>query len=149
MTQSGAESRSAETPESTTAIVWWRSPGALSRAGVAFVWLYHGLVPKLLFCHETELELVQAGPTPLDASTMVLLAGAAEVALGMLVLLTIGKRWPIALSLLGFSALLAGALVLAPATAIQAFNPVSLTVLAMLLCWINLNAVRLQTADRS
>ena len=111
---------------------------ALSRSAIALIWIYHGLIPKIIFQHSTELELVAKGPLVVNETTTILIAGVCEVLLGVCVLLFWRQRWPIALSLVGFSILLLGALIVAPGLAIHAFNPITLTVSAILFCLIQL-----------
>jgi hypothetical protein len=110
---------------------------SISRIGIAFIWLYHGLVPKLIFQHATELELVAKGPVIHSAETTVLIAGVIEVVLGCLVLFLWHHKWPAQASVAGFSFLLLGAVVMSPGHAIHAFNPITLTVSAILLGLIN------------
>ena len=112
---------------------------SLSRLGIAFIWIYHGLVPKLIFQHATELELVSKGPVIHSAETTVLIAGAIEVVLGCLVLVFWRHKWPAQISVVGFSLLLMGAIFISPAHATHAFNPVTLTVSAILFALINLS----------
>ena len=76
---------------------------SLSRIGIAFIWLYHGLIPKLIFRHATELELVAKGPVLHSAETTVLIAGAIEVILGCLVLFQWRHKWPVQASVVGFA----------------------------------------------
>ncbi|MFK7766746.1 MAG: DoxX-like family protein [Mariniblastus sp.] len=110
----------------------------LSRFAVAFIWLYHGLIPKLLFSHPTELELVVKGPTLGTPEMTVFVAGVLEVAIGLTVIVFWRAKWPIYLSLVGFAMLLIGAFALSPEHATHAFNPVSLTVSAIIFCLIQL-----------
>ncbi|MFT5299803.1 MAG: hypothetical protein ACI87E_001760 [Mariniblastus sp.] len=110
----------------------------LSRIGIIFIWLYHGLVPKLLFRDPTELALVELGPTLHSAETTVLIAGAIEVVLGLVVLIYWSQRWPVWLSVLLFTALLIGGVALKPSGAVEAFNPVTLSGSAILFGLINL-----------
>lgn len=119
----------------------------LSRLAIAFIWLYHGLVPKLIFRHATEIELIEKGPMIGSAETMLLLAGVGEVVLGALVLVLWRKSWPIYLSLVAFAMLLMGALTTAPEQAVHAFNPVTLTVSAIMFCLIQIAETK--TVDRS
>lgn len=110
-----------------------------SRLALAFIWLYHGLVPKLIFRHQTELDLVELGPTFHTPETTLLLAGTCEVVLGVLVLILWKQAWPIMLSIAGFAALMIGALWLLPEIAMHAFNPVTLSISAIAFGCINLS----------
>lgn len=89
-----------------------------------------------MFKHVSELKLVAKGPIFVDAETTIAIAGMAEVLIGLLVLIFWKQPWPIVISLAGFSVLLIGAITLSPELAIQAFNPVTLTVSAILFCLI-------------
>jgi uncharacterized membrane protein YphA (DoxX/SURF4 family) len=101
----------------------------ISRIAVAFVWIYHGLVPKLLFADRDELMmLLAAGMPPALASSVMRGLGIAEVLLGLIVLVAQRARWPFLLTVV----LMVGALltvgVTAPAYFAGAFNPASLSV---------------------
>ena len=115
----------------------------LSRFAIVFIWLYHGLIPKLIFRHATELELVNKGPVVGSAETTVLLAGVVEVLAGICVLIFWKRSWPIYLSLFGFVVLLIASVVISPEHAAHAFNPVTLTVSAILFCLIQICESRL------
>jgi len=106
------------------------------------IWIYHGLVPKILFRHVSELELVAKGPIVVDAETTILIAGVAEVLIGLLVLIFWKQGWPIVISLVGFSVLLLGAIALSPEIAIQAFNPVTLSMSAIMFCLIQFQEMK-------
>lgn len=84
----------------------------------------------------TELELIRKGPVIGDEETTILLAGTAEVLLGLCVVVFWSQRWPIYVSLVGFLALLLGAVVISPEHATHAFNPVTLTLSAIIFCLI-------------
>lgn len=110
----------------------------LSRTAIAFIWFYHGLIPKLIYAHATELELIGKGPTIGSPMTTLVAAGVIEVVAGLCVVALWRSRWPIYLSLVGFLGLLFGAFVLDPELATHAFNPVTLTVSAIFFCLIQL-----------
>lgn len=111
----------------------------LSRIAIALIWLYHGLIPKLIFCHATEMELIEKGPLLTTPETTLLIAGIAEVLIGMGVLVFWSRMWPIYLSLVGFSMLLLGALAISPEHATHAFNPITLTLSAIFFCLIQIS----------
>lgn len=99
----------------------------LSRLAIGLIWLYHGLVPKLIFRSATELELIQHGPVVGSAETTLLLAGIGEVVLGLCVFVFWKQAWPALVSIAAFALLLVAAMVIAPETATHAFNPVTLS----------------------
>ena len=112
----------------------------LSRIAIAFIWLYHGLIPKLICSHPTEMELVSKGPMLGSPEITIVVAGVIEVIAGLCVIAFWRSKWPIQLSLIGFTCLLVGSLVIAPEQATHAFNPVTLTVSAIFFCLIQLTA---------
>lgn len=111
---------------------------ALSRSAIVLIWIYHGLVPKIIFKHSSEMELVAKGPLVVNETTTILLAGLAEVLLGICVLVFWKSSWPIVVSLAAFTLLLIGSIVVSPELAIQAFNPITLTISAIVFCLIQL-----------
>jgi hypothetical protein len=70
-----------------------------ARLGLVLVWLYAGLVPKLLGPHPEELTLAGAAlPPGLGPEPAVLALGAAEVGLAGVLLVGWHRRWPLLLS---------------------------------------------------
>ena len=103
----------------------------VARAGLAGVWIYQGLVPKLLAPERGELAIVRAtGLFHGHEKTALLLLGLAEIALGLLMLARPAARWPFAATLLVLPGLAAGALLAAPSSYLLPFNPAGL-ILAM------------------
>lgn len=101
----------------------------LCRASLAFVWIYQGLVPKLLARHPRELALVQAGPVP-DSLAMGALTvfGVGELGFGLALLwFWRDRRLFVAAALLPL-ALTVGAIAATPGVMMGPFNPVVLTV---------------------
>jgi hypothetical protein len=94
------------------------------------------LIPKLIFHHATELELIEKGPMLVDAETTLFVAGIVEVAIGVSVLLCWKRVWPVYVSLVGFCGLLLGAIMISPEHATHAFNPITLTISAIFFCLI-------------
>ena len=74
-------------------LVFWRmkivslSIASACRLTVAFVWLYHGLVPKLLGPHEQEILMnLSVGLSRDGAVLLAKVSGGAEITIGLLVL---------------------------------------------------------------
>ncbi|WP_288132714.1 DoxX-like family protein [Microbulbifer sp.] len=118
---------------------------ALCRLSIAFVWLYHGLVPKLLGPHRDELAMNMAlGLTAENAQLLARVGGVSEVLFSAVVILFWKQRWPLVLTVAGMVALLIYSLIAVPTLAMGAFNPVTtnLCVLALSLValkqWENL-----------
>lgn len=98
----------------------------LCRLTIAFVWLYHGIVPKLLGPHEDELAMNMAlGLTLNEATWVAYCAGVSEVVFAACVLIFWKQRWPLQLSAIGMIVLLAFVAVVQPVFLMAAFNPVS------------------------
>ena len=96
------------------------------------------MIPKLIFQHATELELINKGPLVGTAETTVFLAGIAEVLIGILVLFFWDRILPIYISLAGFVILLLASIAISPGHAVHAFNPITLTISAILFCLIQI-----------
>ena len=123
---------------------------AVARIGIALIFLYHGLAPKLLALHPDELALVVAGGvSQTDAPLVVRAIGTAEVVWAALLL----ARWRSRLLLSATAALMVVALVSVAATApgflVAAFNPVTLNLSVIALCVVGwLSGTGLPSARR-
>ena len=95
----------------------------LTRLTVVFVWLWHGLVPKLLFRSADELAMLHDAGLRSAALPWI---GAAEVALGFLGLILWRWRLYLLLSALAMIAALAAVALRSPRYLWAAFNPVTL-----------------------
>jgi hypothetical protein len=100
---------------------------AVARVTLAFVFLWHGLVPKLLYRHPDELALLRDSGLSANAAThVVVIVGVAEVVYGVALLLLWRVR---ALFLLAAGAMLVitpGILIGSPRFIPAAFTPVTL-----------------------
>jgi uncharacterized membrane protein YphA (DoxX/SURF4 family) len=97
----------------------------LARATIGFVWLWHGIVPKLIVRDPNEqIMLAQAG-LPVELLPLI---GIAEVAFGVAMLLALRQRWLFLLNAGVMMAALAGVAARSPQYLGQAFNPVTLNV---------------------
>jgi hypothetical protein len=110
---------------------------AVARLGVAFVWIYQGLAPKLLAMHPDEQWLLQqAGVDPAHVMTVLLAVGWAEIAFGVVMLWLWRAKWPLWLTILLMVAALSAVAQSAPGQLVAAFNPVSLNLLMAALAGI-------------
>lgn len=100
----------------------------VARLSLAFVWIYQGLVPKLLVSHPTELALLRAGGVPAEFAEMALyVIGSGEVLFGLCLLvfwrtrslLLVAAALPLVLTI--------GVVVGAPGRLVGPFNPIALT----------------------
>jgi hypothetical protein len=112
---------------------------AIARCGLAFVFSYHGLVPKLLAHHADEIAMLRDAGIPVERATSgVLIFGIAEVAFAFCLLLFWHHRWPLIVSIAAMCLGLAGVAINSPRFLYAAFNPVSLNVLVICLAAIDL-----------
>jgi hypothetical protein len=116
---------------------------AVSRTAIALVWIYHGLVPKLLFERPEELAMIVATGLPAEhAVSLMTIMGIAEVSVGAAFLLFWKARWLFVASALAMGVLFVAVAAAAPATLAGAFNPVSLDLLMIALAIVGLVASR-------
>ena len=111
----------------------------ICRTMVAFVWIYHGLVPKLLFEHHDESAMLLAGGIPAEQLTTALtVLGLAEIGLrGAMMIAWRARALFGATIVLMVVALLTVALQ-SPGYLVAAFNPVSLNMAMIALSVIGL-----------
>ncbi|MGH9544216.1 MAG: DoxX-like family protein [Terriglobales bacterium] len=113
------------TPEAS----WDRSLIYLvARGTMAFIWLYHGLVPKLLYHNAIELDLLSRVTPASQVHAAVTVAGLIEVLFSFLLVALWRHRWPLwltlGLMLLGIPAVA----ITAPRYFSAAFNPLTLNI---------------------
>ena len=111
---------------------------ALAAAAIAFIWIWQGVVPKLLTLHPDELALVLASGLPETWAAAVRLLGAAELAFGTVFLLYARRRWPWLLTIALMALALVGLLVAAPQQVAGPFSPIALNLLMAVLAAIGL-----------
>ena len=113
------------------------SNGWLARYTLGFIFIYHGLVPKILFLSQTELAINQAhaflGVAPEHIS---LLGGVAEIVLGLLIVLYRRAIWPVSVAILALLLLLLDIMIMMPQLLVEAFNPVTINLAGLVLGWI-------------
>ena len=110
----------------------------LARLALAAVFIWHGLVPKILWLSPDEVAMIAAHGLPdhpLFAPPLIAaVGGAAEVLLGVALLAMWRQRWPLLLASAVLLALLLDVVLLSPHLLIQAFNPLSTNLAALALC---------------
>ena len=111
----------------------------ICRYTVGGIWLYQGLVPKLLGPHVDEIALSQALGIPSELqAALSRLIGAGEMAFGILLIVLHECAWPQWLSAIVTALLLAFVTLYAPAYLAGAFNPVVMNVASIALSVIAL-----------
>jgi hypothetical protein len=109
---------------------------SICRSVVVFVWIWHGLVPKLLFHDAAELSMLSDAGI---AARWLPLVGAAEVIFGIIGLVAWRWRSYFVLTSIAMIGALVGVTFRSPAKLTAAFNPVTLnlTVLGLCVCgWL-------------
>ena len=110
---------------------------------VAGIWLYQGIVPKLLGPHPDEIAMSKALGilTDLQASVSYA-AGVGEVLLGLCVLFFSHRAWPQLVSAVATAVLLGFVAIYTPRYLIGAFNPVVMNIASIALSMVALLAFR-------
>ena len=99
---------------------------AFARLAIAFVWLYHGLVPKLIFHNYDELlPLLRLGYSMSDSTLLMKIAGLAEIAFAFVQIVFWTKRWPLVITAIGMIGAFIGVASTAPELLFKAFNTVT------------------------
>jgi len=119
---------------------------AVARAALGLIWIYQGLVPKLLAPERGELAILGATGFFAGHERAVLpLLGIAEIVLGLAILARPAWRWPIAVTLAILPAFALSALWAVPASFLAPFNPptliLAMAVLALVAWWASREAV--------
>lgn len=121
----------------------------VARAVLGFIFLYHGLVPKILFLSPTEVMMIQAHGIDLPYEKVALAAGVAEVLIGLALTFLLSKTWPVMVALTALVLLLLDVAIFCPELLVGAFNPVSTNIAAIGLCVVALVEQKERKTSRS
>lgn len=102
---------------------------------LGLLFIYHGLVPKILWLDETEIALINASGSLYPASLVSPLAGIGEIILGLIIIFS-RSLIPIYVAGVSLIALLLVVAVIMPSLLGAAFNPVTTNVLGLGLCYL-------------
>lgn len=108
----------------------------VSRISLAFVFMYHGLVPKLLSISAIEVTLTDAHHLGYPAVLISSIAGIAEVLLGLSVLIFTKTLIPVYIANILLLVLLVDVAIVMPQLLIEAFNPVTLNLVSLAMGYI-------------
>jgi hypothetical protein len=110
---------------------------AAARIGLAAVFFWHGLVPKLLVRHPDEMRLIEESGVPAGlAPTLLTAAGILEVAYATALILLWRARWMYLLTAILLTLLLVPALFADASLVTDPFSPVTLTIALLALCLV-------------
>ena len=107
---------------------------AAARAVLAFVFVYHGLVPKILWLSATEAALATAHG--LYAPIVSPVAGAGEILLGGALLFMRRTLIPVYAAIASLVVLLLDVMIMMPTLLNEAFNPVTLNLAVIFIGYI-------------
>jgi hypothetical protein len=99
----------------------------LTRLTLAFIWLYHGAIPKLLYHSPDELKmLADAGVTSPHLRNWVSVFGCLEVGFALILIVFWRARWPLWCTIAVMVAATLAVSINSPAYLTAAFNPLTL-----------------------
>jgi hypothetical protein len=115
----------------------------LARVTLALIWLYHGVVPKLLYRDPDELRmLADAGVPTSHLWSFVSLFGWLEVGFAVIFIIFWKARWPLWFTIAAMFAAAVAVAINSPAYLTAAFNPVTLNLAVAMLAAIGLLVAR-------
>ena len=110
----------------------------IARLALALVFIWHGLVPKILWLSPDEVAMISVHGLPAHGvfapEVIARLGGISEVLLGLLLVGVRSRRWPLLLAGAVLILLLLDVLLLSPHLLVQALNPLSTNLAALTLC---------------
>jgi uncharacterized membrane protein YphA (DoxX/SURF4 family) len=108
----------------------------VSRLLLGFLFIYHGLVPKILWLSPIEVHLVSASGFDIPASIVSPLAGIGEIVLGCIIIFSRESIVPIYLAILLLISLLVFVGIASPGYLAGAFNPVTTNIMGLGFCYL-------------
>ena len=111
----------------------------ISRITLAMIWLYHGLVPKLLFASRQEIEMNEKLLPFLTEKQALWGSGIAEVLLALAYIIFYRSKW-LNFPMITFATLATLSLIFTHSHFFTlAFNPFSINLAVVSLAWINVS----------
>lgn len=104
-----------------------------ARYALAFVFAYHGLVPKILWLSPVEASLTNAHN--LDAVIFSPIAGVFEILLAASIVLYKNTLVPVYFAIVILVALLLDVMLVMPGLLIEAFNPVTINIVSIVIAY--------------
>jgi len=122
---------------------------AISRLTIAFVWFYHGLVPKLVIRNADELKMLHdAGIAASELIRTLSLLGYLEICFALMLVIFWKSRWPLWFTIAAMFLAALGVAITSPNYLTGAFNPVTLNLAVSALAVVGLlNGTCLPTAS--
>ena len=108
----------------------------ISRLSVAFVYFYHGLIPKIIWLDDVEVLMDEAHNIGIKSETIALIGGITEITLSLAIIFFKKSLLPIYLAIGLFVVLLIDVAIMLPELLIKAFNPLTINTVCLALCLI-------------
>ena len=108
----------------------------ISRVLLGFLFIYHGLVPKILWLSAVEVHLVSISGIGVPAKIASSLAGVGEIVLGCAIIFLNKSKTPVYIAVAILILLLLFVFVASPMYLIGAFNPVTTNILGLGFCYL-------------
>ena len=112
----------------------------VSRLLLGFLFIYQGLVPKILWLNAVEVHLVSVSGVGIPANIASPLAGMGEIILGCIIIFSKKSNIPIYIAAVALFLLLLFVGIVSPEYLVGAFNPVTLNILGLGFCYLILFA---------
>ncbi len=114
------------------------------RLALCFLFLYHGLVPKILWLSDTEIALVRAVGIFDSVELISSLAGIGEILLGLSIIYFRRSLIPVFMAVAILIGLLAYVIFFLPPLLVEAFNPLTTNLLGLVLCYLVISIEKLR-----
>ncbi len=118
----------------------------VARISLAFLFIYHGLAPKILTLSDMEVAMINNHgdflPLGISVDQIALLGGLWDCLIGVAILVFWKQRWPILVSMITLVVLLIDVAIFSPQYLVEAFNPVTTNVLGLVVGLISLLSKR-------
>jgi DoxX-like family len=119
---------------------------ACSRVAIALIWLWQGLLPKLIFNDAGEQAMMAASHL---STALVPIVGLVEIAIAAGAILSWRRRWFFLFNIAAMVAALVNVAVTSPSYLVAAFNPVTLNLAMIAISWMGyMAAAEIPSASR-
>lgn len=108
----------------------------VSRILLGFLFIYHGLVPKILWLNPDEVQLVSASGLGVSAEMISPIAGGLEILLGLILIFFKKSILPTYVAAFSLVFLLVYTAIATPEYLVGAFNPVTTNIMGLGFCYL-------------
>lgn len=108
----------------------------ISRSSLGFLFIYHGLVPKILWLSPVETHLASLSGLNISANIISPVAGIGEMILGCSIIFFRKSVIPVYIAVIVLLLLLLFVSLISPKYLVDAFNPVTTNILGLGFCYL-------------